>query len=77
MSETATAATAASDTEIGDTDEPPANGQSNGAFVNAGHHAMTSQSHRLLFTFGQSSMNQGTMTSPNYRLVGGLVPATQ
>ena len=42
--------------------------------VNAGEQA-TSANYRLVFTFGQSTQNQGKTTSPNYRIQGGLIGA--
>lgn len=40
-------------------------------FVSAGLQA-TSPSYRMNFTLGQSTQNQGTSRSPNYRMQGGL-----
>lgn len=65
------------DTETGTTGEPVDPGHGGGAFVNSGTHEGTSPGYHLLFTFGQSTQNQNTMTSPGYRLRGGFVPATQ
>lgn len=42
--------------------------------VNAGTQA-SSANYRLVFTFGQSTQNQGKTTSPNYRIQGGLIGA--
>jgi hypothetical protein len=59
----------------GDTGGPA--GVSTGTWVNAGENAAISPSYRLRFTFGQSSTNQNTMTSRNYKLRGGLIPAIE
>ncbi len=71
-----TGTTTDTDTDT-DTGEPADPGHGGGAFVNSGSHVGTSPGFRLLFTFGQSTQNQNTMTSPGYRLRGGFVPATQ
>jgi hypothetical protein len=42
--------------------------------VNAGH-LVTSPNFRMVFTMGQPTQNQGTTTSPNFKLRGGLVGA--
>lgn len=44
------------------------------ALVNGGTQA-TSAGYRMVFTLGQSTQNQGGMTSPGYRMQGGLVGA--
>ena len=35
-----------------------------------------SPNYKMVFTFGQPTQNQGTTTSPGYRMQGGLVGAT-
>ena len=60
-----------------DTGVPVEPGHVGAAFVNAGTHEAASPGYRMLFTFGQSTQNQNGMTSPGYRMRGGLVPATQ
>ena len=42
--------------------------------VNAGT-SVSSANYRLVFTFGQSTQNQGKTTSPNYRIQGGPIGA--
>lgn len=49
---------------------PPGN-----ALVSAGNY-VTSPNFKLVFTMGQSTINQSKMNSPNYRLQGGLIGAT-
>lgn len=49
---------------------PPGN-----ALVSAGDY-VTSEQYKLVFTMGQSTQNQSKMTSPHYRLQGGLIGAT-
>lgn len=44
-------------------------------FVNAGGVAK-SANYKMVFTLGQSTQNQGTTTSANYRMHGGLIGAT-
>ncbi len=50
-------------------------GAQGSAFVNAGGQAK-SANYRMVFTLGQSTVNQGPTSSANYRLHGGLVGAT-
>jgi hypothetical protein len=54
--------------------QPPLNGPPGVGFVNAGNKA-SSQNYTMVFTLGQSTQNQGTTTSPSYRMQGGLVGA--
>lgn len=54
---------------------PGDNGAQSTEFVSAGDVA-TSQNYKLVFTMGQPTQNQETMTSPNHRLIGGFVGAT-
>jgi hypothetical protein len=54
---------------------PGDNGAQSTEFVSAGE-VVTSQNYRLVFTMGQPTQNQETMTSPNHRLIGGFVGAT-
>jgi hypothetical protein len=42
--------------------------------VTAGQ-SVSSPSYRMVFTFGQPTQNQGTTTSPGYRMQGGLIGA--
>jgi hypothetical protein len=49
---------------------PPGN-----ALVSAGDY-VTSPNYKLVFTMGQPTQNQSKMTSPNFRLQGGLIGAT-
>jgi hypothetical protein len=42
--------------------------------VTAGQ-SVSSPNYRMVFTFGQPTQNQGTTTSPSYRLQGGLIGA--
>lgn len=49
---------------------PPGN-----ALVSAGNY-VTSPNYKLVFTMGQSTINQSKLNSPNYRLQGGLIGAT-
>jgi hypothetical protein len=45
------------------------------SFVNAGQVSASAQ-YRMVFSLGQSTQNQGTMTSSQYRLQGGVIGAT-
>lgn len=49
---------------------PPGN-----ALVSAGDY-VSSENYSLVFTMGQSTINQNKMSSQNYRLQGGLIGAT-
>ena len=50
-------------------------GPPSGEFVNAGE-VGTSANYKMVFTLGQSTPNQSSSTSQNYRLQGGIVGAT-
>ena len=50
------------------------NGVQSSDLVNAGNQA-SSDNYKLTHTLGQPSQNQGMMTSPSYRMQGGLVGA--
>jgi hypothetical protein len=52
----------------------PARGIAAGEVVSAGR-LVKSRNYSMVFTLGQPSQNQGKMTSPRYRMQGGLVGA--
>ncbi|NUP08470.1 MAG: hypothetical protein HOW73_20665 [Polyangiaceae bacterium] len=54
---------------------PPEPGPPGNALVSAGDY-VSSPNYKLVFTMGQSTQNQSKMTSPNYRLQGGLIGST-
>lgn len=64
-------------TSTGDTDDTTGAevvGRTVSQTVNAGH-LVQSPNFRLVFTMGQPTQNQGTTSSPNFKLRGGLVGA--
>ena len=69
--DTTTSGDTDSDTETGG---EPVTGHPGSALVNAGV-ASASPSYSMIWTFGQSSQVQNTMTSPSYRIRGGVVAA--
>jgi hypothetical protein len=42
----------------------------------SGGEVSKSPNYKMVFTFGQPTQNQGTTTSPSYRVQGGLIGAT-
>ena len=53
----------------------PSPGAPGNAFVSSGNRA-SSTNYSVVHTTGQSTINQSLMTSPSYRLQGGLIGAT-
>jgi hypothetical protein len=54
---------------------PTGKGMSGGSLVSAGH-VISSPKYRMVFTVGQSSPVQTNVSSPSYKLRGGLIGAT-
>lgn len=71
---TSTTDTTATDTDTETDTGVEVTGRTVSQTVNAGH-LVTSPNFRMVFTMGQPTQNQGTTTSPNFKLRGGLVGA--
>jgi hypothetical protein len=67
--------TSSSSSGTGTGGAPPVAGAPGSETVSAGD-VCTSPNYKMIMTFGQPTQNQGPMSSPNFKVNGGLIGAT-